>query len=125
MNEFAISFVLDPRLHAHAKSGWRAKADPVKEARKLGRLLAFNAKAKLTGRVEVSYSFFVGDRRRRDEANMIHHCKPIIDGVVDAGAIPGDHWEVLGIGRVSTTLDCKLDWSRGVQVVLHFSEVGQ
>ena len=35
---------------------------------------------------------------------MLQACKPLIDGVVDAGLIGGDHWEALGIGEVTVAL---------------------
>jgi len=62
--------------------------------------------------------FFVPDRRRRDEANLIQSCKPAIDGVVDAGVIEGDHWEKLTTGSVRVSID-----KNDPRVVLIFEEV--
>jgi len=55
-------------------------------------------------RAIVQYEFFVPDRGRRDEGNLIYQCKPLVDGCVDAGIIAGDHWQVLSTGHVKTTI---------------------
>lgn len=73
----------------------------------------------LSGYVMADYRFSVPDRRRRDMANMVQACKPIIDGVVDSGLIQGDHWEVLGIGEVSVVVEK----AKTVSVELIFREV--
>ena len=120
MQSFSITFPLDPALHAHASGKWYDKAKPVKNAREMGYYLAIQERVRLTGRVRVFYRFEVPDRLRRDEANMIHHCKPVIDGVVDSGAIPGDHWEVLSIGGVETAFVPSDNLVKQVMAVLRF-----
>lgn len=105
MSTFSITCDLDPKLHAHAKGHWREKASATKRARRLAAELASLACAEpLAGRAVVDYRFRVPDRRRRDLANLIHACKPLVDGVVDAGLLRGDHWEVLAIGSVSVAV---------------------
>ena len=47
--------------------------------------------------------------RRRDAANLVQSCKPLVDGVVDSGLISGDHWEVLAIGKVDVVIGAKLE----------------
>ena len=117
---FSITMPIDSRLHAHAKGHWRTKSKPTRQARQEACFLALQTHAKpLSGRVVVDYHFSVPDRRRRDLANMVQSCKPIIDGVVDSGLIPGDHWESLGIGEVSVVVDK----ANGVTVELIFREV--
>ena len=102
---FSITMPIDPRLHAHNSGHWKTKAEPTKRARQESCFLArMSNAAPLTGKVLVDYRFSVPDRRRRDMANMVQSCKPIIDGVVDSGLIQGDHWEVLGIGEVSVVV---------------------
>jgi hypothetical protein len=49
-------------------------------------------------------AFLVPDRKRRDRANLIQSCKPIIDGICDAGIVEGDHWEVMSIGEVTVNV---------------------
>ena len=98
-----------PLGHAHNKGHWRFKARPIRAMRELACILAKQAIVE-HGRpkadvVEVRYLFRVPDRRRRDAANMIQQCKPYIDGIVDSGLIPGDHWEVLEIVEVSVVID--------------------
>lgn len=117
---FSITMPIDPRLHAHNSGHWRAKAAPTKQARQEACFLARQTRAKpMTGRVMVDYHFSVPDRRRRDLANMVQSCKPIVDGVVDSGIISGDHWEVLGIGEVSVVVAK----AKCVSVELIFREV--
>lgn len=53
----------------------------------------------------INYRFFVPDKRRRDEANMIQACKPYVDGLVDAKVIVGDDWQRLRTGSVSVVVD--------------------
>jgi hypothetical protein len=103
-----ITAPIDQRLHAHNSGNWRQKANATKDARQLGKLLAMAHKP-IKGKAIVDYLFFVPDRRRRDAANLVQSCKPIIDGVVDSGMISGDHWEVLSIGKVEVVLGAKLE----------------
>ena len=117
---FSITMPIDSRLHAHNTGHWRKKAEPTRQARQEACFLALQTHAKpLSGLVMVDYHFSVPDRRRRDLGNLVQSCKPICDGVVDSGLIPGDHWEVLGIGEVSVVVDK----SNGVSVELVFREV--
>lgn len=121
---FSIQLVIDRRLHSHNKGHWRAKAEPVKQARSSAAALAKRAGVKLTGPVVVDYHFVMPDRRRRDVANLVQSCKPFIDGVIDVGGISGDHWEVLSIGRVSCEVATVLgNVEKNVVVVLRFRSV--
>lgn len=46
--------------------------------------------------VRVTYTFVVPDRIRRDWDNYALMCKPVQDGLVKSGVLPGgDHWEAL------------------------------
>lgn len=105
-------------LHAHAKGHWRAKAKATADQRALARILAKQQSVRIKGKARVHYEFYLPDKRRRDAANLVQSCKAAIDGVVDAGVISGDHWEVLEIGSVSVFVD-KLD----PRIVLIFEEV--
>lgn len=105
-----ITCPIDKRLHAHAKGHWREKATATKDARQLARLLALSRSNRaIGGKAIVDYLFFVPDKRLRDAANLVQSCKPLVDGVVDAGLIQGDHWEVLAIGKVDVVLGAKLE----------------
>ena len=105
-----ITCPIDPRLHAHAKGHWREKAKATKEMRSLAKLLSMaKGNTPIKGKAVVEYQFFVPDNIRRDAANMIQSTKPMIDGVVDAKMITGDHWQVLRIGRVDVVLGAKLE----------------
>ena len=59
-------------------------------------------KVKFTGRVVVSYMFYVKDNRRRDIDNMI---ASINDAIVKAGILEDDSWQLLKIGEADATLD--------------------
>ncbi len=114
-----IRCAIDPRLHAHSKGGWFQKARATKTARAMAKLLAMDSGNKpIKGKARVDYTFFVPDRRRRDEANLVQAAKPLIDGVVDAGMISGDHWEVLSTGQIRVILG----GVETVQVELQFSK---
>lgn len=46
--------------------------------------------------VRATYTFVVPDRMRRDWDNYALMCKPVQDGLVGCGVLPGgDHWEAL------------------------------
>jgi crossover junction endodeoxyribonuclease RusA len=108
----------DPALNAHAKGHWRAKAKATAEQRALAKILAKQQPVRIKGKCRVHFEFYVPDRRRRDASNLVQSCKAAIDGVVDAGVIEGDHWEILTLGSVSVFVD-KLD----PRIVLMFEEV--
>jgi len=100
------------RLNAHAKGNWRNKAGPTKSARQLAMFTCIDMRNRgevhpISGKVLVSYAFFVPDNRPRDEANMIQACKPYIDGIVQSKLIEGDDWKRMGIYNVTTQLDRK------------------
>lgn len=100
-----IVMVLDPKLTAQNRGNWTTYAKNIKDCKETAHLLAMQSpNRKIKGKAIVDYMFFVPDRLRRDEANMIHSCKAMIDGVVQAKMIEGDHWEVLGTGSVQTVL---------------------
>jgi hypothetical protein len=50
-------------------------------------------------KAEMSFTFYVPDRRRRDVAEMVAACKAWVDGLVDCEVIRDDKWECLSIGK--------------------------
>ena len=93
-------------LNAHGKTHWRKQQGPRKKAREDACILAKHAaKGIKFERATVSYSFKFPCNRGRDLANYIQMCKPYIDGIVDAGVIPDDKWQTLGIGAVVAEVD--------------------
>ena len=103
-----IRCTIDPKLHAHASGHWRTKTAATKAAREIGKLLAMG-QPKITGPAILDIKFTVPNRRRRDICNMVQSMKPYIDGVVDAGGIEGDHWEVLSVGSITVVLGDRLE----------------
>lgn len=98
------------RLHAHAKGHWRAKASATSAARSLAlsvaRVKSLSPSCRRPGgRKQIDYLFFVPDRRRRDEANLVQSCKPYIDGLVDAGVLERDDWEYLHTRSIVVEVD--------------------
>ncbi len=98
---------LDPKLHAHAKGGRWEKIKATKSARMQAKLICLDMLNRkqvrpIAGRVLVTYSFFVPDYYRRDEANMIQACKPAIDGIVASGLVEGDDWKRMTTAQGST-----------------------
>lgn len=53
----------------------------------------------------VSYRFCVKTNTRQDTENMRHRCKAYVDGLVDAGVMAGDHWQVLESGPATVEID--------------------
>lgn len=99
-------------LHAHNKGKWRGKATAIKARRELVAMLT-QSEMKWTGfrggwqLARIHYRFLVPDNRKRDLANLIQQEKPTVDGIVDAGLILGDHWQVLEMGSCSAEIDRK------------------
>lgn len=93
-------------LHAHAKGSWRAKAKPVRDAK---RTATWATRAVWDGtpweRAEVDYLFRVPDNQVRDAANLVASCKAYIDGVVAAGLLVDDRWQALSIGTIECVID--------------------
>lgn len=111
MNAYPVHLTLppvNPKLNAHNKGNWKAKAKPTRELRQLAKRLT---EAKFNGQqwpgATVNYFFYFKDKRRRDTANAIQATKPAIDGVVDAGLIPDDAWRFLQIGGAMCAVDRK------------------
>lgn len=98
----------DGRMSGHANGSWRGKAALTKAQR-----FAACVMATATGKVPktpwakavVSIRFFLGSRKRRDVLNLVNGCKPLLDGIVDAGIISDDSWEVLSVGSITCQLD--------------------
>jgi Holliday junction resolvase RusA-like endonuclease len=106
-------------LHAHAKGkGYHVKARATKHARQCARAIVAHLElAPMTAPVRVSYVFAMPDRRRRDIENLRQACKPYIDGIVDAGLLTGDSWDVLRSGCADAEL-AKPDTPPHVRITL-------
>jgi len=82
------------------------KAKIVKSHREIACLIAKSLKSKpITSFAKIHYTFFVPNKIKRDESNMIQSCKPYVDGIVDSGLIAGDDWTRLTIAGVSVEVD--------------------
>ncbi len=94
-----------PELHAHAKGHWRAKAKATKTCRTRAHVETLARQWPRFRGVILSINFYFPDMRHRDTLNVVQGVKPYIDGIVDAGVFPGDHWVVLSIGHIRSHLD--------------------
>ncbi len=100
MIEARLTLPLPPSsLSGHNKGHWRANAKLVKDCRQIAFLEAKRHGVRMW-RATVDYHFWLPNKRRTDAANLVHRCKPYIDGCVDAWLIPDDCWELLKIGQV-------------------------
>lgn len=83
----------DRALNAHPTHGGKwVKTSATKRARNSSAILwaASGRPEKPYEQATVHYSFFLPDKRRRDEQNLKQMLKPTIDGAVDAGIIVDD-----------------------------------
>lgn len=65
-------------------------------------LLKYRIKEPLTGKQEISITFYVKDNRRRDLDNML---TTIQDSLVHAGILQDDSWQHLSIGKIDARID--------------------
>lgn len=77
-----------PPLTANQRLHWRKKASITAAVRESTRLLARHIPD--LGRCEVTLTWFVTDRRRRDADNVVPTLKAMCDGLVDAGVVADD-----------------------------------
>lgn len=93
-------------LTPHAEGHWRSKASPTAWLRAEVADACRSAWAWPTmEQATMRYIFVFPDSVRRDEANLIQRLKPAIDGIVDAGVIVGDHWQVLSNQGVESSIN--------------------
>jgi hypothetical protein len=95
-------------ITAHNEGNWRTKSKPVSDLRLIAKMITLDQMARgqsaVKGSHVINYRFYVEDNKRRDRANMVHLCKAYVDGLVDAGAIEGDHWQISWLGRVEVEI---------------------
>lgn len=77
-----------PPLTANQRMHWRQKAAVTKTVRTTTSLLANRFPA--LARCEVTLTWYVNDRRRRDADNLFPTLKAACDGLVDAGIVSDD-----------------------------------
>lgn len=90
-SKFSATLTFDwvrPPLTANQRMHWRQKASVTKDVRNTARLKAHRIPD--LHRCEVSLTWFVKDRRRRDADNLVPTLKALCDGLVDAGVVADD-----------------------------------
>ena len=95
------------RASIHGNGSRQAKAKQIKEVRAIARHASLDQGDGFV-RLEVAnirYWIFMPNKIKRDAANMVQACKPIIDGIVDAKILAGDSWDVLKIAGVHVEVD--------------------
>lgn len=106
MQSVTIELPFPKELSAQQGGHWRKKSETIKSLKETAYYLALDqvpTRPKLP-RAIIDYEFVVSDNRQRDEGNMVYQCKPYVDGLVLAGVINGDHWQVLSTGKISTRI---------------------
>lgn len=89
------------RLHWAVKRKWTVSAR--NEACIEAMSVLSRGKWEMPTKATIYYEFTVKDNRRRDVENLIAACKAHVDGIVDAGVITDDRWEVLTFGGAMVT----------------------
>ena len=93
---------------AQNESKWQGKIRPIADLKLIAKMITLDQMARgqtpIKGPHVINYRFFVPDNLRRDRANMVQMCKALVDGVVAAGAIEGDHWQISWIGTVEVEI---------------------
>lgn len=95
-------------IHSHNKGHWKRKASPIKAARATAHAEAIRLGFAGRGitKARVDYDVFYPDLRHRDLKNTTgSSCKPYLDGLVEAGVLVGDHWQVVGDSEDHADLD--------------------
>jgi hypothetical protein len=99
-------------ITAHNNGSWKGKSKVVANYRMIAKMIALDAlnrgEQAVRGPHVINYTFFVPDNRKRDRANMVQQCKAFIDGICDAKAIDGDHWQVSWIGTINVEIGSKI-----------------
>jgi crossover junction endodeoxyribonuclease RusA len=88
MSTFRLDWTTPPLTENQRWSHWANKGRVVKDVRLTGRLLT--ARFPGTGPVEVTLTWIVNTRHRRDADNIVPTLKALCDGLVDAGVVPDD-----------------------------------
>ncbi len=113
MTERELSFSLvglPPNDNATRRMHWAAKGREVAVWRDAARWAALAALAGSTlrrpvHRCVVEYDFRVTHRHRQGVDALIGASKPVLDGIVDAGALPDDGWLIVVEVRGRVSLD--------------------
>ncbi len=109
MRRFEITFPHLPykQLSPNFRSHWAAKRKWTEAARNEACIEAMSVLSRnnweTATKATIYYEFTVKDSRRRDVENLISALKSTVDGLVDAGIISDDNWEVLRFGGAIVT----------------------
>lgn len=82
-------------IHSHNSGSWRDRARAVSEYRFASAAIARSTCQPIQPPVVGHMIIRAPDRRLRDVLNWAHAAKPAIDGIVDAGVLPGDDWRTI------------------------------
>lgn len=88
MPVYRLDWTRPPLTENQRWSHWAARNRVVQDVRITARLLARGLRD--SGRVEVTLTWVVADRRKRDADNVVPTLKALADGLVDAGVVPDD-----------------------------------
>lgn len=77
-------------ISENGREHWRTKASKVKGVRGAAYLAAVRARIPDLGRCEVSLTWYVNTKHKRDAENVVPTLKALCDGLVDAGVVRDD-----------------------------------
>jgi len=109
--ELTVPLKITSEVTSHNKTHWRIRSAKIRKWRRRAKQVTAEAIQKSCPEwipLERAYIWFyisVQDNFVRDTLNMISSMKPVIDGIVDAGLIADDRWQVLELGGCKTHLD--------------------
>ena len=110
-------------LNAERSMHPKARARLVKPIREATRDLAAGHE-QITGRVIIAARFQWADARIRDSSNWAPTVKAMVDGLVDAGVLPGDDDRYIDDTRCGVTLPPQRGLKGYVRIVLTVEGVG-
>lgn len=79
-----------PLLTSNQRLHWAKRAEHTRHLRRLGEAFAELRGIPELDRVDVTLTWVVSTRRRRDADNIVPTLKALCDGLVDAGVVPDD-----------------------------------
>ena len=97
MDKLLITFSFLPKTpNLNDRTFWAKKAKQVKDLKaQVTPVLLGHKPSEPFSRVRLRFTFYLPTRRRRDLANLLTCCKPLIDAMVDVGILVDDDYQTV------------------------------
>lgn len=112
-----IDMNAERRMHHHQRARL-VKAIREETARTAADIAAFD------GPVTIAVRFQWGDHHRRDSSNLFPTAKAAVDGLTDAGVLPGDHDAIVRDTAIGVDLPPNLALKGYARMTLTITETG-